>query len=243
MLPLNGGQKSRVELATWQQQPSLLADSFRAAMTSILFSTRSGTHANMVLVTSPGPVEGKTTVISNLAIATAEVELKVVLIDADLRKPRLHAAFDVSNTWGLSDLLRSQEKLSSIPLEGLAVPTAIPRLSLIPSGPAVVSPTNLLYSPRLAELISRLKREFDMVLVDSPPLLQLVDARLLGRLSDGVVLVVRAGQTPRIHCAAAHERLREDGIPLLGVILNDWNPKAPGHYYYGHYAHSSTAVN
>jgi len=215
-----------VELVTWENKPSLLAESFRATLTSILFSAEQGSTCHILAITSSMTSEGKTTISSNLAIALAETNQRVVLIDADMRRPRLHKIFDVANTWGLSDLLQEQTLISDYPKETLTRKTKIPNLSVLVSGPGAVSIPSILHSKRAAQLLERLKRESDVVLIDCPPMLHLADARVLGRLADGVILVIRAGKTSQEAAVSAVQRFNEDGTRVLGTILNDWNLKA-----------------
>jgi capsular exopolysaccharide synthesis family protein len=229
--PAQGG----VELVTWQRKPSLLAESFRATLTSILFSGQNGNYPRVLVLTSPGPEDGKTTMVSNLGLALAEINRKVLLLDADLRKPRLHDIFEVPNDSGLSDLLRSSEPIEGCPLELLARETKVPGLYVLPSGSKTHAISNLLYSARTAELMRRLRREFDAVLIDTPPMLHIADARVLGRLADAVVLVLRAGLTTRDGAVAAKQRFAEDGTPVLGTVLNYWDPDAGGYGYYDKY--------
>ena len=233
------GPSDRLELITWQHSPSLIAESFRTVLTSILFSGSNGTRPHVLVVTSAAPGEGKTTVTSNLAIGLAEIKMKVLLMDADLRKPRLHDIFDVPNDRGLTNLLE-QRPLPDEALEGIIRETAVPKLFVLPSGPATAAAANLLYSANLADLIERFRREFDMILIDTPPALQMPDARIVGRLADAVVHVIRAGSTTRDAASATEQRFMEDGTRVLGVILNGWDPRtAPGGYYgysrYGKY--------
>jgi capsular exopolysaccharide synthesis family protein len=231
-------QPDRVELITLQRQHSMTAEAFRTVLTSILFSGENGGRPRVLVMTSAGPTEGKTTVSSNLAIALAEIRRKTLLIDADLRKPRIHQIFDLPNDRGLSTLL-VERTLTEEVMSGIVQETSIPDLFVLPSGPS--SGTGLLHSPMLPELLKRFKREFDMVLIDTPPMLQMPDARVVGKQADAVVMVVRAGQTTRDAAIAARERLAEDGTRVLGTILNDWNPtKSPNGYYgysngYGYY--------
>ena len=224
-----------VALVTWQRKPSLLAECFRATLTSILHARRDGDHPQVLIVTSPGVGEGKTTVVSNLAISLAEINRRVLVVDADMRKPRLHHIFDVPNSWGLSDLLREQNPIGQLPLKGIALETEIPGLYVLPSGPGTHSIANLLHSPRARELLQRVHEEFDTVLVDTPPMMQISDARVLGRIADAVILVLRAGQTTRNSARAAKERFLEDGTPVLGTVLNGWDPKVNGYGYYDNY--------
>jgi capsular exopolysaccharide synthesis family protein len=233
----------RVELATWQRKPSVVAESFRATLVSILFSGENGNRPRIMVVTSAGMGEGKSTVVSNLGIAVAEVNHKVLLIDADLRKPRLHDIFGLKNDLGLSDLLRSKDAADVLP-EGIIQETSIPDLYVLTSGPTTSAATSLLYSNRMPELLKRLRGEFETIFLDTPPMLQISDARVLGRMVDRVILVVRSGKTTRDAAQAAYQRFSEDGTKVLGTILNDWNPKhspngyygySNGHYYNGYY--------
>ncbi len=225
----------RVELITWEKKPSIVAEAFRAVLTSIMFSGENGGRPRVLVFTSPSPAEGKTTVVSNLAIALAEVRQKVLVIDADLRKPRLHELFDLQNERGLSDVLQSPPATNGTldaALLGMVQPTAIAGLHVLPSGPSTHAAANLLYSPNFGEVLKKYKREFDMVLVDTPPMLTMTDARVAGRCADAVIFVARAGRTTREAALAAHQRFTEDRIPILGTILNDWDPsKAPSGYY------------
>ena len=225
-----------VELTAWQQKPTLIAESFRAALTSILFAGANGSSLNMLVVSSPSPGEGKTTVVTNLAICLSEINRRVLLIDADMRKPRVHKVFNIPNTWGLSDLLRGSGGADEdMPVEQVAVKTGVSNLYVLPSGTPTLSIPNLLHSPRTTEVLARCRREFDTVLIDTPPMMQISDARVLGRMADAVVLVLRAGQTTRDTARAAAERFLDDGTHLLGTILNSWNPSKNGYGYYDSY--------
>ena len=226
--------KSPVELVTWQKRPSALADSFRSTLASILYAGENGNRPRVIALTSAGPREGKTTVASNLALALAEIGRRVLLIDGDLRKPRLHEIFNVSNAWGLSDLLDGTK-----PPEGsetMVVGTSYRDLYVLPAGSVASSISNLLHSPRVAELLQRMRQEFDMVIIDTPPMLQLPDARVLGRLADAVILVVRSARTTKETAAAASQRLADDGTRLLGTVLNEWDPRKASNagYDYGY---------
>ncbi len=226
------------ELSTWQDHPSLLAESFRGALASIMVAGEGATLPGVIMITSAGKGEGKSSIVSNLGIALAEINLRVLLIDADMRKPHLHDIFNVSNSWGLSDLLRERSALENCPLEALSRKTDIEGLSLLPSGPGTLSIANLLYSRRLADLLKRLRAEFDIIVIDTPPMLYISDARVLGRLADGAILVIRASKTTRDAARAAKQRLVDDGIPVLGTILNEWDFRAKSRYgYYTNYTY------
>ena len=223
------------ELATWKRKPSLIAECVRTTLTSILLPSKDGDLPQVVVLTSPCPGEGKTTVACNLSIAMAEIGFKVLLIDGDLRRPRLQKVFGVTNSWGLSDVLWADTALDTVPISHLVCKTEVSGLSLLPAGSCGITPTNLFYSPRMSSLLARLRREFDMVMIDAPPMIHLADARVLGRLSDGVILVVRAGQTTTESARFAIQRFNEDGTRMLGTVLNSWDPKTTWHYGYGSY--------
>ena len=227
--------RDRIELATWQRKPSPVAESFRAALVSILFSGENGSRPRVMVITSSGPSEGKTTVVSNLGIAVAEVNQKVLLIDADLRKPRLHEVFNLPNKRGLSDLLRSKDQPDRLP-EGMIQESGIPDLYVMASGSTTSAATSLLYSNRMPELLRKLRGEFETIFIDTPPMLQIPDARVLGRMADQVIMVVRAGKTTRDAATAAFQRFSEDGTRVLGTILNHWDPKQSANGYYGYYS-------
>jgi succinoglycan biosynthesis transport protein ExoP len=234
---------ARVELVTWQSKPSIVAESFRSVLLSILFTDEAGSRPKVLVLSSAGSGEGKSTVASNLGIAIAEVGQRVLLIDADLRSPRLHDIFGMNNDRGLSTILRENTSLNGDKSVGdLIQETDIPGLFVLTSGPVVSTATNLLCGSHTLKLLNHVRNEFDTVLIDTPPMLEMPDARVLGHMADKVILVIRAGQTTKDAIVAAGQRLNEDGTKILGTILNDWNPKsAPNGYYspssrykYGH---------
>lgn len=238
-LDLNGSMngngaaiEERVELVTSQDSPSAFAESFRNVLTSILLCNSTDTRPQIIVVTSATRQEGKSTSVSNLGLALAEIGQKVLLIDADMRKPRLHQIFSTPNSWGLSDLLREKTPLKDCPLEAIARATQYNGLYLLPSGPATLSTSNLLYSVRVSELLQRVRLDFDTILIDTPPLLNISDARVIGRLADAAILVIRAGQTTRDLAMTAKQRLVDDGIAVLGTVLNRWDLKSTTRYSY-----------
>jgi capsular exopolysaccharide synthesis family protein len=218
---------------------SAVAESFRLLLTSILFS---GRHrpVQVIVVTSPNPSEGKSTIVSNLAVAYAETGRRVLAIDCDMARPRLHQILGVPNDRGLGELLSETSPLDGRSLMRAIHETEIPGLSVIPFGDANgVTSANLMHSVRLPELLDMARASFDVVLMDTPPMLYMADSRIVGSLADGVVLVVRARQTPRESAMKAGRQLADDGVPVLGVALNDWNPRLAGYYpahdYAGYY--------
>jgi succinoglycan biosynthesis transport protein ExoP len=144
----------------------------------------------------------------------------------------------MGNERGLSSILREKAALNGDKsLGGLIRESEVPGLFVLTSGPGTSAATNLLYGPHMPELLKYVRDEFDVVLIDTPPMLQIPDARVVGRLADRVIMVVRAGQTTRDAAVAARHRLDEDGTPLMGTILNDWNPKTSPNGYYGYYGY------
>jgi len=195
-------------------------DAFRTLLTSIMFAGGSGHQPKVVVITSVAAQEGKTTVASNLAIALARAGKRVLLVDGDLRHPSLHNRFSVPNMIGLGNLL--QAGCDATDAQFAVLPTSVTRLSVLPSGSFTASPADLLFQPNLLALMDSYRQHFDMIVIDSAPLVGLPDARLLGRASDGVVLVARANKTPRSAIVTACHRLGLDHSRVLGIVLNDW---------------------
>jgi len=240
-LPADSTKKSRLsdcpELATWKRKPCLVAECVRTTLTSILLPSQNGEGPRIIVLTSPGPGDGKTTVSCNLSIAVAEIGRKVLLIDGDLRRPRLHKVFGVPNNWGLSDVLWAGTQLETVPILDLVRETEVSGLCVLPGGSrGNTVPSNLFYSPRMSKLLARVRNEFDMVLIDAPPMIHLADARVLGRLADGVILVIRARQTTTESALFARQRFAEDGTRVLGTVLNSWDPRSTSRYGYGSYS-------
>jgi receptor protein-tyrosine kinase len=161
----------------------------------------------------------------------AEMGRKVLLIDGDVRRPRLHEVFGILNDKGLADALSEKTPVATIPLTELASETRVPGLYVLPSGTKITTPSSLFKSRNMATLLARFRTEFDMILIDAPPMTFLADARVLGGMADGVVLVVRAGRTTLESALFASQRFAEDGTRVIGTVLNSWDP---GHHdYYG----------
>jgi capsular exopolysaccharide synthesis family protein len=159
-----------------------------------------------------------------------------VLIDCDLRRPRLHLLFGTGADDGLADILAANRPLDSYSLGEIARATFIPDLFILPSGKRDEDIFGLLTSNRLAELLRRCRSEFDYVILDSPPMVPVADARILARVSDGVLMVCRAGQTSLDVVRNACQRMTEDGSPVLGTILNDFRPNTSEWQAYKEYA-------
>jgi capsular exopolysaccharide synthesis family protein len=186
-----------------------------------------------LLVTSPGPLEGKTSTAISMATVIAQSGRRVLIIDNDMRRPRLHKALDQENRVGLTNLLLGEKSA-----EEVICKTKIPDVSMLPCGPLPPNPTELLYTDRYKETIEMLEELFDVIVFDSPPINPVTDSTVLSSLVDGVVLVVRAGKTRKELLARAVDQL--DGVQanILGAILNDVDisDKRYGYYYY-YYRH------
>ena len=213
---------SGVEMISFRHKSSPLAESFRTALTSILFSSRNGERPRVLVLTSAGPKEGKTTTVANLGIIVSEIQRRVLVVDADLRRPRLHSIFNLDNHHGLSNLLMNKAPLDAAQLEAACAPTPVPGLYVLPSGSSRAHASSLLYSERLPELLKLAGETFDTIIIDTPPMVNIADARILARLGDALVLVVRSGVTTRDAAQLAKARFA-------------WNPKTPGFAYYTYY--------
>lgn len=232
--PLKAANGSDVALTTLGSKPSPIAESFRATLTSIMFSGERGVHPQVLVVTSATPNEGKTTLSTNLAVALAEIHKRVLLIDADLRRPNIHRFFDLTKDTGMVDLLRRGVPIAA-PLNGHVRPSGVENLYIMTSGRTVDGDPTLLHSSRLAELIELVRQDYDLVVIDTPPMLNIADARIIARQADGVILVVRANVTSRDSIKDAYRRFCEDGTRVIGAVLNDWNPKKSSRYSYYSY--------
>ena len=233
-LVLNADHDDSTALATWQSGPAFITESFRGTLASILRNQASAKNQKMILITSPGPAEGKTTVVQNLGIALAESGRKVLLVDADFRRPHLHRKFSLPNEWGLIDLLCEDRPLSEYPPEQMGVFTGFPGLSVFPNRVTQNNVSKALYSPRLLAILETLAHRYDMVIVDAPPILSVADTRIVASLTDALILVLRSGVTQREAAMEAYQLIQEDGLTLLGTVLTDYDLSSDRRrqYYY-----------
>jgi capsular exopolysaccharide synthesis family protein len=204
---------SQIELVPHEKPRTPVSESYRALRTALLLS--SADELRVIAVTSAEAGEGKTTTSTNLAVVMAQLGRRVLIVDSDLRKPRLHQVFRVSNRLGLVTWLTS----GGDP-DGVFLPTEVPNLWLTPSGPIPPNPSELLASERMREWLRMVRSRFDVVIVDTPPALAVTDATILGGVADGVVLTLRAGKVTREEARLCRDRLRYAGIKILGVVLN-----------------------
>jgi capsular exopolysaccharide synthesis family protein len=190
----------------------------------------------VIVVTSAEPDDGKTTLVANVGAALARSGRKVLLIEGDLRRNRLDRVFRLPNDVGLSTLLQ-EESATERSVRAAVHPTNEPGLFVLPSGPCRSDAPDLLHSAGLRRLVERLRREYEVILIDTPPVLEIPDARLLSRIADGVIFIARSRRTTIDAAASATQRLAFDKARVLGVVLNDWNPKQSRYYSrYGRYS-------
>jgi len=230
------GHEKRIELVAQHLPKSQVSEAFRALRTALLLS-QADHPPQVILVTSALPREGKTTAAANLAVTLAQLGDRTLLIDADLRKPGIGRLLNLgSGTYaGLSSYLAG---VSSLDLVTIQHP-AIPNLSAIPTGPLPPNPADLLSSHKLADAIAELRTKFKFIVIDSPPIMAATDAVILSVKADGVLLVVRSGETPKEAFTRTRDLLLSVKCHLLGVVLNAVDSTAPDYYYsYRYYPYS-----
>lgn len=221
------------ELVMISDVRSASAEAYRKLMTNLMYSA-SRPGLKVMVVTSASAGEGKTTTSANLAVAFAQQGRRVVLIDADLRRARVHDVFGLALEPGLTDVLVGKNTLD----QGLRA-SGVAGLSVLPGGTLPPNPLEFLGGERMHELLDTLRAKFDVILVDTPPVLVTADAALMSVQADGVLVVVRAGRTEREAARHAVEQIRNVGGRILGAVLNDPDARTPrygryGDYYYGY---------
>jgi len=217
------------ELFTHDFPKSSITESIRAIRTNITFSAHTSDFSKL-LVTSAGPQEGKSTTVINLGIIFAQVGKKVLIIDSDLRRPRIHKAFNVTRGKGLTSFIMEEAAAGDVVID-----SGVPNLSIIPCGPIPPNPSELLGSSRMDEVIAELESMFDIILFDSPPIVAVTDAVVLSKNVDGVVLIVKSGKTTAEMVTKATRQLSDVKSSILGTVLNDFNIKGEGYRYYYYY--------
>ena len=225
---LGNGHARQVELVAQHLPKSQMSEAFRALRTALLLS-QAGRPPQVILVTSALPREGKTTAAANLAVTLAQLGDRTLLIDADLRKPGIGRLLNMTSGKyaGLSSYLAG---VSSLDLVTVQHPS-VPNLSAIPTGPLPPNPADLLSSHRLADAIAQLRAKFKFIVIDTPPVMAATDAVILSVQADGVLLVVRSGETPKEAFTRTRDLLVSVKCRLLGVVLNAVNSNAPDYYY------------
>lgn len=220
------GSDNKRKLITKLNPKSPISEQYRTIRTNIQFSSVDK-DIRSILVTSTAPAEGKSTTVTNLAVVFAQQGKKVLLVDADLRKPTVHFTFNLTNTFGLTNVLAKQASLKDT-----MVPTDEENLYVLVSGPVPPNPAELLGSKAMDDLIENILQEFDIVLFDSPPVLAVTDAQVLATRCDGTIFVVSSGKTEIEQAAKAKESLLSVNGTILGAILNNKKVKEDQYYYY-----------
>lgn len=201
-------------IVTLNDPTSAAAEAYRALRINLEFASVDN-RLRTLLVTSSGPGEGKSTALANLAVAMADGDRAVILVDADLRRPSQHQLFDLPNGRGLSDMFRDESAFDDPPLQAVSNST----LRVLTSGPLPPIPSQLLAARKMDEVIAQLVKQADVVLFDAPPVVAVTDASLLASKVDGVLLVVKASDTRRDHVRAAKDRLEKVNANLVGAVL------------------------
>ncbi|HEY8204325.1 MAG TPA: polysaccharide biosynthesis tyrosine autokinase [Pyrinomonadaceae bacterium] len=225
--PADAAPNPSTALALVTDARSPIAEAYRHLRTSLLLSS-AGNPPKTILITSSQPSEGKTTTAINTAFMLAQTGAEVLIVDCDLRRPRLHANFNLANTRGLTNYLAGETPIDDV----LQSYEKVPNLKLLTSGPIPPNPAELLGSEEMRKLLQTLSGRFTHIIVDSPPAISFTDAAILSTFVDGVILVVHGGRSSRAVVRRARQQLLDVGAHIFGVVLN--NVKAESHdYYYG----------
>lgn len=199
-----------------------LSEAFRHVLASIWIAGQNNRRARVLLVTSPGAREGKTTAVVNLGIALANTRRRVLILDANMRRPHLHMMFGAPPTWGLANLLESDQPVEDYSFEDVVFKTNIAGLYVLPAGSGHLSIAGMSHVDRLTELLARFRLEFHAVLIDTPSACDYPEARILARLSDAAVLILRADRSRKHRVSTLVHQLNDDGATVLGAVLNDY---------------------
>jgi len=229
------------DLAAHNDPTSLAAEACRSIRTNLLFISAQK-EFSVFSVTSPGPQDGKTTVAINIAVTMAQAGARVLLIDADMRKPRVHRSFGLGSEKGISSVIAGDLQLKDVVCKSV-----VPNLEVLPCGPIPPNPSELLHTERFRQILADCRARYDRVILDSPPIGPVTDPAVLGGIADGVVLVLRAGHTTREGALFSRRQLADAGARILGLVINRSDRKGAGYGYgygygtgYGRYYRAST---
>lgn len=216
-------------MLTIKEKPtSLLAEAYRGLRTSLEYSSVDK-KLKTIVVTSSNPGEGKSTVSTNLAFVLAQGGKKVIVVDADLRKPTIHKKFRLDNTEGLTDLLIGKRNIKQVSK------SMDQNINVITSGKKTPNPAEMVSSKAMEELMEFLKEEYDYVIIDTPPVRTISDGVILSAKADGVILVVRAGKTKSADIVKGYKELEKVKANIVGSVLNAIEKRRDGYYYYYYY--------
>jgi capsular exopolysaccharide synthesis family protein len=222
--------KEVVELVTQVRPQSQMAESYRALRTSLLLSSL-GAPPKVIMVTSARPQEGKTTTAINSAIVLAQKGVRVLLVDADLRRPSVHKTLGMGPRSGLSNVLTGNATLE----QAIATSPILPNLFILAAGTPPPNPAELLASSNMKDVLNELREQFDHVVIDTPPTLSVTDAVVLSPRVDAIVLVIRSGKTTKQALRRARDILMQVNAHVTGVLLNAVDLTSPDYYYYYEY--------
>ena len=231
LAPVHAPPSETTALAMIDDVRSPIAESYRHLRTSLLLSS-AGQPPKTILVTSSQPSEGKTTTAINTAFMLAQTGAEVLIIDCDLRRPRLHTQFEVANSKGLTTWLSGEKDLDNL----LQVFAKTPNLKILTSGPVPPNPAELLGSEEMRRLLGQLSERFAHIIIDSPPAISFTDASILSTMVDGVMLVVHCGRSSRAVVRRAKQQLLDVGAHIFGVVLNNVKLEQQDYYYSGYYS-------
>jgi len=231
LAPMHAASSDTTALAMIDDVRSPIAESYRHLRTSLLLSS-AGQPPKTILVTSSQPSEGKTTTAINTAFMLAQTGAEVLIIDCDLRRPRLHTQFEVANSKGLTTWLSGERDLNNL----LQVYPKTPNLKVLTSGPVPPNPAELLGSEEMRRLLGQLSERFAHIIIDSPPAISFTDASILSTMVDGVMLVVHGGRSSRAVVRRAKQQLLDVGAHIFGVVLNNVKLEQQDYYYSGYYS-------
>lgn len=227
----SGPSKHSVDTIVAMEPRSSASEAYRSLRTNVMFSSLE--HGPIILVTSSGPTEGKSITVANLGITMAQSGSRTLIIDCDLRKPRMHKIFNIpGGGQGFTDMIaRFGANGNKITVKR----TAIPNLDMIPCGKIPPNPSELLSSERVKMLLQALGKKYDKILIDSPPVNVVTDPVILSQIAGGVIVIIRAGETRRDVVRRAQEQLRDVGATIIGGVLNSVDVQRDNYYYYSYY--------
>jgi capsular exopolysaccharide synthesis family protein len=227
--PRNPGTETAIELINHFDPNLAISEAYRTIRTSILFSQTDREAMKVINFTSAFPQEGKSTTATNMAISFAQLGVKVLLVDSDLRKPRIHKIFKVRNIAGMSNVL-----VGRIQPRDAIQSTQVPNLEILPCGPIPPNPAELLNSPRMTELLGLLRAKYNYVVIDTPPMLFVSDAAIISSISDCTIIVLRPEKAFRKPFLNMVNELAKAKAKVAGVVFNDVNIRKST-YYADHY--------
>ena len=216
-------------LITLEQTKSPISEAYRTLRTNVQF-TSVDSETKKIMITSSGPREGKSHTVANLAVSMAQAGKSVLVVDADMRNPTQHKLFGLDNGQGLSVALVQDQDYQQYIRE-----TAVPGVMVLTGGPIPPNPAELVGSKRMKRLIQEFSEQYDIVLIDTPPIVAVTDAAILAQEVDGVILVLASGEVNKEYAQRAKELLDKVGAKILGAVLNKADMKTSEYYYYYYY--------